>query len=155
MKAGKYKESESHSVVSYSLWTHGRYIPWNSPGQTTVVDSHSLLLGIFPTQGSNPGRLHCRKILYQLNHQGSPGIIKRILSKEDMDNTDLAKCLKQIHRWLAFEILHKTQTVKSGKIIINSLVDAGNSNSSYWKKGKINSNWWRFGKALKRKQFLN
>ena len=28
--------------------------------------------GIFPTQGSNPGLLHCRRILYQLSHKGSP-----------------------------------------------------------------------------------
>ena len=33
--------------------------------------SLSLLQGIFPTQGSNPGILHCRQILYHLNHQGS------------------------------------------------------------------------------------
>ena len=32
--------------------------------------SHSLLQGIFPTQGSNPGLLHCRQILYQLSHKG-------------------------------------------------------------------------------------
>ena len=32
-----------------------------------------LLQGIFPTQGSNPGLLHCRQILYHLNHQGSLG----------------------------------------------------------------------------------
>ena len=32
----------------------------------------SLLQGIFPTQGSNPGLLHCRWILYQLSHKGSP-----------------------------------------------------------------------------------
>ena len=31
----------------------------------------SLLQGIFPIQGSNPGFLHCRRILYQLSHQGS------------------------------------------------------------------------------------
>ena len=31
----------------------------------------SLLHGIFPTQGSNPGLLHCRQILYQLSYQGS------------------------------------------------------------------------------------
>ena len=29
-------------------------------------------LGIFPTQGSNPGLLHCRQMLYRLSHQGSP-----------------------------------------------------------------------------------
>ena len=32
----------------------------------------SLLQGIFPTQGWNPGLQHCRWILYQLSHQGSP-----------------------------------------------------------------------------------
>jgi len=32
----------------------------------------SLLQGIFPTQGSNPGLPHCRRILYQLSHKGSP-----------------------------------------------------------------------------------
>ena len=25
--------------------------------------------GIFPTKGSNPGLLHCRQILYHVNHQ--------------------------------------------------------------------------------------
>ena len=35
--------------------THGLYTPWNSPGQNTGVGSHSLLQGIFPTQGLNPG----------------------------------------------------------------------------------------------------
>ena len=25
-----------------------------------------------PTQGSNPGLLHCRQILYQLSYEGSP-----------------------------------------------------------------------------------
>ena len=34
--------------------------------------SLSLLQGIFPTQGSNPGFLHCRPILYQLSHCGIP-----------------------------------------------------------------------------------
>ena len=50
---------------------HGPYSPWNSPGQNTGVGSLSLLQGIFPTQGSNPGLLHCRQILYQLSHKGS------------------------------------------------------------------------------------
>ena len=64
-------ESESHSVVSDSLWPHGLHSPRNSPGQNTGMGSHSLLQGIFPTQGSNPGLLHCRQILY-LSHKGSP-----------------------------------------------------------------------------------
>ena len=50
--------------------------PWNSPGQNTGVGSLSLLQGIFPTQGSNPGLPHCRWILYQLSHKRSPRIPK-------------------------------------------------------------------------------
>ena len=46
--------------------------PWDSPGKNTRVGSHSLLQGIFSTQGSNPGLPHCRQMLYRLSHQGSP-----------------------------------------------------------------------------------
>ena len=58
--------------MSDSLWPHGLYSPWNSSGQNTGVGSHSLLQGIFPTQGSNPGLPHCRQILYQLSRRRSP-----------------------------------------------------------------------------------
>ena len=59
-----------------SLHPHGLYSPWNSLGQNTGVSSLSLLQGIFPTQGSNPGLPHCRGILYQLSHKGSPRILE-------------------------------------------------------------------------------
>ena len=62
--------------MSDSLRTHGIYSPWNSPGQNTGVGSCSLLQGIFPTQGSNPGLLHCRRVLYQLSHKVSPRILE-------------------------------------------------------------------------------
>jgi len=39
-----------------------------SPGKNTGVGCHALLQGIFPTQGSNPGLRHCRRILYHLSH---------------------------------------------------------------------------------------
>ena len=48
----------------------------DSPVQNTIVGSHSLLQGIFPTQGSSPGLLNCRWILYQLSHKGSPRILE-------------------------------------------------------------------------------
>ena len=67
-------ENESHSVVSNSLQPHGLYSPWNSPGKNTGVSSLSLLQGIFPTQGLNPGLWHCSWILYQLSHKQSPNI---------------------------------------------------------------------------------
>ena len=49
--------------------------PWSSTGQNTVVGSLSLLQRTLPTQGSNPGILHCGWILYQLSHQGLPPLI--------------------------------------------------------------------------------
>ena len=56
------------TVVSDSLQPHGwqptrLLCPWDFPGQHTRVGCHSLLLGIFPTQGLNPSLLcllHCR-----------------------------------------------------------------------------------------------
>ena len=69
---GSKSESESHSVIFDSLRRHGLYSPWNSPGQNTGVGSLSLLQGIFPTQESNQGLLHCRRVLYQLSYEGSP-----------------------------------------------------------------------------------
>ena len=46
--------------------------PWDFLGKSSGVGCHFLLQGIFPTQGSNPGLLHCRQTLYCLSHQGSP-----------------------------------------------------------------------------------
>ena len=60
--------------MSDSLQPQGLYSPWNSPGQNIGVGSLSILQGIFPTQRSNPGLPHCRWILYQLSHKGSPRI---------------------------------------------------------------------------------
>ena len=48
----------------------GSSVSGDSPGKNTGVGCHSLLQGIFPTQGSNPGLPHCRWILYRLSHQG-------------------------------------------------------------------------------------
>ena len=57
----------SHSVMSDSVAP--RFLcPWNSPGKNTGVGCHSLLQGIFLTQGLNPGLLHCRQTLYRLSH---------------------------------------------------------------------------------------
>ena len=65
----------SHSVMSDSLRLHDCSPPGSSvhfPGKNTGVGCHSLLQGIFLTQGLHMGLLHCRQILYYLNHQGSP-----------------------------------------------------------------------------------
>ena len=72
MSSGKESESESLTLCD----AMGLYSPWNYPGQNTGVGSLSLLQGIFPTQGLNPGLLHCRWILYQLSHRESPRILE-------------------------------------------------------------------------------
>ena len=66
--------------MSNSLQTHRLYSPWNSPGQNTGVSRLSLLQEIFPTQGLNPGLLHCRWIIYQLSHKGSPRTLERVVN---------------------------------------------------------------------------
>ena len=66
------------SVMSDSLRPHGLHSPRNSPGQNTGVGSLSLLQGIFPTQRPNPGLPHCKRILYQLSHKGSPRTLEWI-----------------------------------------------------------------------------
>ena len=65
-------------VLSDSLCPHGLYSPWKFPGQDTGVSWLSLPQRIFPTQGSNPGLLHCMQIFYQLSHKGSPRILEWI-----------------------------------------------------------------------------
>ena len=62
--------------MSDSLCLQGLYSPWNSPSQNTGVSDLSLLQDIFPAQGSNPDLPHCRWILYQLSHKGSPRILE-------------------------------------------------------------------------------
>ena len=67
------------SVMSDSLRSHGLQptrllCPWNFPGKNTGVDSHFLLQGMFPTQGSNWHLLHLligRWILYSSHHLAS------------------------------------------------------------------------------------
>ena len=60
---------ESLSVLSDSLWAHGLYSPWHSPGQNTGVGSLFLFQRIFPAQRSNPGLSYCW-IFYQLSYKG-------------------------------------------------------------------------------------
>ena len=60
-----------------TLQTHGLQptrllCPWDFPGKDPGVGCHFLFQGIFPTQGLNPGLLHCRLILYRLSYKGSP-----------------------------------------------------------------------------------
>ena len=93
------KESVSHSVVSNSLQPHGLQparilCPWKSPGKNSGMGCHSLLHGIFSTQGLNLGLLHHRQILCHLSHQRNP-----ILTQEKLKTTPRSR--------LGLLILHK------------------------------------------------
>ena len=91
-----------------SLCDHMDYTrsPWNSPGQNTEVGSFSVLQGIFPTQGSNPGLPHSRRILYQLSHKGSLRILEwvaypfsRQIFAAQESNQGLLLC-----RWILYQL---------------------------------------------------
>ena len=57
-----------NSLRPHELWPAKLLCPWNSPGNNTVVGSHSFFQGIFSTQGSNPGLLCGRQVVYHLSH---------------------------------------------------------------------------------------
>ena len=48
-------------------------LPWDFPGNSTGMDCHFLLQGIFPTQGLNPGLPHCRQTLEYPNQKTKTG----------------------------------------------------------------------------------
>ena len=74
--------------MDYSLL--GSSIHGGSPGKNTGVCCHALLQGIFPTEGSNPGLPHYRRVLYQLSHKGS------CLRKEDYKRMHLYGLVKAL-----------------------------------------------------------
>ena len=72
------------SVMSDSAtpWTVTHQVPLVCEiSQATILEwlAISFSRGIFPTQGSNLGLLHCRQILYHLSHQGNKDISEKNL----------------------------------------------------------------------------
>ena len=83
-------ESDFRDPMNYSL-------PGSSVHGILQTGSHSLLQGIFPTQGLNQGLLHCSQILYHLSQQGSPNkcILQfHLLTREGNGNPLQCSCLK-------------------------------------------------------------
>ena len=94
---------------------------WNSPGQNTGVGSLSLLQGIFPTQGLNPGLLHCRKMLYQLSYKGSPRILEWVAypfsrgsSQQRKSNWGLLRC-----RWILYQLNYQGKLSAEELMLLN------------------------------------
>ena len=93
----------------------GSSVHGDSPGKNIGVGCHALLQGIFPTQGSNPGLSHCRRVLYYLTPGkpkntgvGSLSLLQGIFPTQGL-NPGLPHC-----RWILYCLGHHLNTVKSG-----------------------------------------
>ena len=94
--------------------TPGLYSPWDSPGQNTGVGNLFLLQGIFPIQGSNPGLPRCRRILYQLSHQGSPGNTEVMSSLSLLQGIFLTQDQGVLHcRWILYQLSYTRKQSQS------------------------------------------
>ena len=122
-------DSSVHGILQ------GRILEW--------VASRSLLQGIFPTQGSNPGLLHCRQILYQLSYQGSPWFVSLEKSLMLGKTEDRRRRGRQRMRWLegitdAMDMnLGKLQEMVRGRETWHAAVLGGTKN---WTRLGVNNN---------------
>ena len=89
-------------------------------GKITGVGCHSLLQGIFPTQGSNPGLLYCRLIVYCLSHQGSPANSIRTLKVAHIKKKE-----KEINNSVLFFFFFKEEIESSIKVVNVSAEERG------------------------------
>ena len=123
-------EGVSCSVVFDSLWPYGLHSPWNSTGQNARVGSCFLPQVIFPTQGLNPGLLHCRQILYQLSHKGNPRILEWVAypfsrgSSRPRNQTRVSS-IRFFTNWAIREALHGTSVQFSRSVMSDSLQPHG------------------------------
>jgi len=114
----------------------GSSVHEDSPGKNTGVGGHAVLQGIFPTQGSNPGLPHCRRILYHLSHQGSPRILEWVAytfsrgSSQPRDQAHIS-CISCIGRQTLYFGLHWVFMAAQGL----SVVVASEAYSSFWCPG--------------------
>ena len=101
----KRNESESHSVLSGSMWPYGCWpvrlsLSMAFSSRNTGVGCHSLLQGIFLAQGWNPGLLSCRHILYHWNYQGNTRCYCRVSTKPAVvgDKRNRTSINTELHR---------------------------------------------------------
>ena len=98
------------------------------------MGSLSLLQGIFATHRSNPGLLHCRRILYHLSHKGSPRILQWAacpFSRGSSRPRNWTGSLVLLHcRWILYQLSHK------GSPRILELVAYPSSSGSSWPRNR-------------------
>ena len=93
--------------------------PWNSLGQNTGVGSLSLLQGIFPTQGSNPGLPTLQEDSLPAEPQGKPEFqskshtFPRYQKAMKIFSFAIKKMIQSLHvnitaKYLEFNFMHHT-----------------------------------------------
>ena len=95
----------------------GSSVHRDSPGKNTGMSCHATLQGIFPTQGSNPGLLHFRRIPYCLSHHGSPRILEWVAypfsrgSSQPKNQPKSRPCLMDSldpsHKWILCQLSYQ------------------------------------------------
>ena len=98
----------------------GSSVHGDSPVKNTGAGCHTLLQGIFPRPGSNPGLLHCRRILYCLSHQGNCwGAIGSLLEWASLPNWKSGSLLVKI-RWALGNGYKATQSSSEVTLVLGS-----------------------------------
>ena len=96
--------------------------PWNSLGQNTGMSSLSLLQGIFPTQGMNPGLPHWRQIFHQLSHKGSPRILEWVAYPFSSGSSPLSKWGLLHCRLILYQLSYQGSLNRSFRGLKNELM---------------------------------
>ena len=113
-------ESQSCSVVSYSLKPHGLYSPRNSPGQNTGVGSLSLLRGNLPNSGIKPRSPQVDSLPAEPQgkpkntEMGSLSLLQRIFPTQEL-NQGLLHC-----RWILYQLSYRGSPLESEEMINTS-----------------------------------
>ena len=136
----------------YGLHPARLLCPWDSLDKSTRVGCHALLQGIFPTQGSNPGLLHCRQSL-PLSHQGSPKTYRepRDTRKDAQHHWSSGKFKSKpqwaITSYLSRWLLSKRQQMTSvGQHVKKTLTHC------WWECKLVQSLWKLYGGSSKKKK---
>ena len=91
--------SGSGSLQPHELQLTRLLRPWNSPGKNTGMGCHTLLQGIFPTEGSNPHLMHWQAESLPVSHQGGSPLSTRWSNWVELICTASSKC-SQFAQWL-------------------------------------------------------
>ena len=131
----------------------GSSVPGDSPGKNTRVGCHTLLKGLFSTQGLNAGLPRCRQILYHLSHQGSPyEAYTHVFFWWLADFDGRAAVPLSSYRWhhefeqrVAGQGCHPPGTVLSaGGRNSDARIPSGSQQPLYRKRGHHPGNGWKF-----------